>query len=78
MGSLLSSSMSDIFLNLMVTTLIDKFIKNYEIIHWSRYCDDILVICHKNSKNKILEKINEYDHRLNFTMETMLNDRIKF
>ena len=78
MGSPLSSSMSDIFLNLMETTLIDKFIKNDEIIHWSRYCDDILVICNKNSKNKILEKINGYDHRLNFTLETMQNDRIKF
>ena len=78
MGSPLSSSMSDIFLNLMETTLIDKFIKNDEIIHWSRYCDDILVICNKNSKNKILEKINGYDHRLNFTLETMQSDRIKF
>ena len=37
MGSLLSSSMSDIFLDLMETTLIDKFIKRRQILHWSRY-----------------------------------------
>ena len=32
MGSPLSSSMSDIFLNLM------------EVLHWLRYCDDILQV----------------------------------
>ena len=37
MGSPLSSSMSDIFLDLMETTLIDKFIKRRQILHWSRY-----------------------------------------
>ena len=78
MGSPLSSSMSDIFLNLMETTLIEKFIKNKEILHWSRYVDDILVICDKNSVENILEKINGYDHRLSFTVENMVNDKLKF
>jgi hypothetical protein len=62
MGSPLSSSMSDIFLNLMETTLIDKFIKNKEVLHWSRYCDDILVVCNKNSAKTILDKINSHDY----------------
>ena len=78
MGSPLSSSMSDIFLNLMETTLIDKFIKNKEVLHWSRYCDDILVVCNKNSAKTILDKINSYDHRLTFTVENMQNDGLKF
>jgi hypothetical protein len=78
MGSPLSSSMSDIFLNLMETTLIQKFIKNKEILHWSRYVDDILVICDKKSIEKILEKINGYDHRLDFTVEFMENSTLKF
>ena len=78
MGSPSSSSMSDIFLNLMETTLIEKFIRNKEIIHWSRYVDDILVICYKNSVKNILEKINGYDHRLNFTDENMANNKLKF
>ena len=62
MGSPLSSSMSDIFLNLMETTLIDNFIKNKEVLHWSRYCDDILVVCNKNSAKTILDKINSHDY----------------
>ena len=74
MGSPLSSSMSDIFLNLMETTLIQKFIKNKEIIHWSRYVDDVIVICDKNSINNILDKINGYEHRLKFTIERMKNN----
>ena len=78
MGSPLSSSMSDIFLSLMETTLIQKFIKNKEIIHWSRYVDDVIVICDKNSINNILEKINGYDHRLEFTIERMKNNTLKF
>ena len=78
MGSPLSSSMSDIFLDLLESTIIDKFIKNKDILHWSRYCDDVLVICKKTSVNNILEKINGYDHRLNFTFDHMKNDRIQF
>jgi hypothetical protein len=78
MGCPLSSSMSNILLDLMETPLIDKFIKKREILHWSRYCDDVLVICNENSTDTILEKINEYDHKLSFTLENLHNDRLKF
>ena len=56
MGSPFFSSMSDIFLDLMKTTLIDKFIKKN--LYWSRYCDDELVIFTKNSAKTISDKIN--------------------
>jgi hypothetical protein len=57
MGSPLSSSISDIFLNLMETTFIEKFIKNKEILDRSRYIYDILVI---RDKRHMICRISHY------------------
>ena len=78
MGSSLSPSLSNIFVDILEKSVIPKFLKTKEIIHWSRFADDIMCICKKNSVEKIFQKLNSFDHRLKFTIEKMCENKIKF
>ena len=78
MGSSLSPSFSNIFVDLLEKSIIPKFLKSKKIIHWSRFADDILCICERSSINEIFSKINNYDHRLSFTINKMVNNEILF
>ena len=78
MGSKLSPILSNIFVNLLEQSVIPKFQKTKQIIHWSRYADDIICICKKNSIDQIFEKLNNFDHRLKFTIEKMQENKIQF
>ena len=72
MGSKLSPILSNIFVNLLEQSVIPKFQKTKQIVHWSRYADDIICICEKNSIDQIFEKLNNFDHRLKFTIEKII------
>ena len=78
MGSPLSGSLSNIFVHLMEKVVITKFMKEKTIVSWVRYADDVLCICRKDSVNTILTKINGWDKKLNFTVEKLSNNQIKF
>ena len=78
MRSKSSPSLSYVFVDLLENSIIPKFIKSKKILHWSRFADDIICICEKSSKTEILNKLNSYDHRLNFTTTKMINKEILF
>ena len=78
MGSSLSNSLANIFVNILEKSVIPKLIKSKKILHWSRYVDDIICITEKNSTTDIFEKLNSFDHRLKFTIEKMNNNELKF
>ena len=78
MGSSISGSLSNLFIDLMEKTIIKKFIKEKTIVHYQRYADDVLCICLKDSVDKILNKMNGLDHHLSFTVEKFENNELKF
>ena len=78
MGSSLSPSLSNIFLDLVEKSIIPKFLKSKKVLSWVRYADDIICICEKNSVDEIFNKLNTFDHRLKFTIQRMENKQIKF
>ena len=78
MGSKLSGALSNLFIHLMEETVVSKLIKNKTIIHWQRFADDVLCICEKDSVDLILNKINAWDKNLNFKVEKLQNNEIKF
>ena len=78
MGSSLSGALSNIFVSLMEKSVLPKLIKNKEIVSWIRYADDVICICKKDTVSNILTKINGWDQNLNFTVEKIDNNQIKF
>ena len=78
MGSKISPSMADIFVNIMEQDLIKKLISNGTIISYYRYVDDIFCIVKKGHQNDILNKMNEFDPSLKFTLELMEENRLNF
>ena len=78
MGSSLSGALSNIFVSLMEKSVLPKLIKNKEIVSWIRYADDVISICKKDTVSNMLTKINGWDQNLNFTVEKIDNNQIKF
>ncbi|XP_071051221.1 putative autophagy-related protein 11 isoform X2 [Onthophagus taurus] len=76
MGSNLSVNLSGIVMNsLLDTQLNDTFIKPFLI---TKYIDDLLIILPKNQYKQLLVKFNEYNPRLQFTVETLHNEQIAY
>ena len=78
MGSRLSPILADLFVNLMEESIITKHINNGNLVFYSRYVDDILVIYKKGMENTVLSDMNRFDHFLNFTIEKMTNNSLPF
>lgn len=78
MGSCLSPCLSNIFVNLLEKSVVPKFLNTKLIVHWSRFADDIMCICRKDSVDEIFQKINNFYYRLKFTKERMLENEIQF
>ena len=78
MGSKLSPGLANIFCSLFETEIIEPEITSGKILHYSRYVDDIFCILRKEEKNNLLEKLNNFDTELYFTMNTMINSKLTF
>ena len=76
MGSKLSPSLANIFCDIFETEIIDPEIINGNIKKYFRYVDDTFCIIRKGYKNTLLEKLNNFNSGLKFTMDSMENDKL--
>ena len=76
MGSKLSPALSNIFLHMLESTIIQKFLDQKIVLFYTRYVDDWLLIVRKRSKNNILEKMNSFDPLLKFTVDEMRDNKL--
>ena len=78
MGGKMSPALSNIFLNILETTIIQKFIDQKSLVFYVRYVDDIFIIVRKRMINSILVQLNNFDENLGFTLDKMGNNSIKY
>ena len=80
MGSPLSSLISEIFLQYLESIYIDEITKEFNILFYGRYVDDILIIYDnsKNVDNQILNSFNLIHPKIQYTLETEQNNKINF
>ena len=78
MGGALSSFMSNVYLTNMENQILPEFLNAKDIISYSRYIDDVLVVCRKTSFEKLTKKFNEYDSNLKWKPEVMTNNTLRF
>ena len=78
MGSKISCLLSNIYMNIIESEVIDKEIKNGNIKYFKRYVDDTILLCKKGKRQAIFEEMNNFCQNINFTEELMNNNEIKF
>ena len=78
MGGKMSASLANIFCNMFEQDIIESEIQNNTVLAYYRYVDDILVVIKKSNKNMLLDKLNNFDKNLGFTLENMENSRLNF
>lgn len=79
MGNPLSPTIADIILdNLFENTLTDLKKDNIEIKFITKYVDDVFAIIKNKDKDIILNTLNKYHEKLQFTVETEENSSIPF
>ena len=68
MGSPISSTLAEVYLQFIEETRIKQLMENQEIIYYKRYVDDILIIFDHNKINKttIIDCVNKLDEHLEF------------
>ena len=76
MGSKLSPAISNIFLHMLESTIIENYKAQKTIIFYTRYVDDCLLMVRKRTKNAILEKMNSFDPFLKFTVVEMQENKL--
>ena len=75
MGSKLSPAISNIFLHMLESTIIENYKAQKNIIFYTRYVDDCLLMVRKRTKNAILEKMNSFDLFLKLTVVEMQENK---
>ena len=80
MGSPLSSSISEIFLQHIEENNIENIKKQFNIIFYGRYVDDILIVYNNDDdlSQEILDKFNSLHPKIQYTVETELNNKINY
>jgi len=80
MGSPISSTMAEVYLQFIEETYVKQWLESKEIVYYKRYVDDILIIYNQNKTNEqtILEEINKIDQNLQFKMSTEENNIINY
>jgi len=79
MGSPISSTTAEIYLQFQEEIYIKQWLKSKEIIYYKRYVDDILVIFDQNKtdeKKTILNHMNNIDKHLKFKLSEEENNTI--
>jgi hypothetical protein len=68
MGSPISSTLAEVYLQYLEETYVKHCLENREITYYKRYVDDILIICDQNRTNEdtIHNIINNIDEQLQF------------
>jgi len=61
MGSPISSTMAEVYLQYIEETYITQWLESKEIVYCKRYVDDILIIYNQKKRNEqtVLEEINK-------------------
>jgi hypothetical protein len=80
MGSPISGTMAEVYLQYIEETHVKQWLDSKEIIHYKRYVDDILIIYDQNKRNKqiILHQINNIDKNFQFKMLSEENSTINY
>ena len=83
MGSPISSTLAEIFIHFIEQThILTEQNNNYanKILYWYRYVDDILLLYNGNSRQtkRLHQYINKLHQKLNFTLETEVNNSMNF
>ena len=78
MGSRISLAISNIFLHMLESTIIQKYVDENIILFYCRYVDDCLLLVRKRNKNKILGEMNSFDSGLKFTETEMSENKLIF
>jgi len=75
MGSPLSPILANLFLHSLETEIIPR---NIHIKFWKRYIDDIFAIIRSRFKDKILNQLNNFHNKIQFTIECEKDQKIPF
>lgn len=81
MGSPLSAILSEVFLQHHEDAMLDKLKKDHDIVFYTRYVDDILVMFNQKSDQDLeamLELLNSHHNNLKFTSEFEKSSQINF
>ena len=78
MGGKLSPSLANIFVHMLEENIIQDYIDNGIIISYQRYVDDVAIILKKGYKQEILNKFNQFDPGLKWTVENFENNKLVF
>ena len=80
MGSPLSSTMAEVYLQYIEETYVKKWLDSKEIIYYKRYVDDIMIIYDQSKIQDgiILHEINKIDKTLQFKMSTEERNTINY
>jgi len=80
MGSPLSSTMAEVYLQYIEETYVKQWLDSKEIIHYKRYVDDIMIIYDQSKIQDgiILHEINKIDKTLQFKMSTEERNTINY
>jgi len=75
MGSPISSTVAEIYLQFLEETHTEQWSKSREVVYYKRYVDDILIIFDQNRTNEqaIINQANSIDKHLQFRMSTEEN-----
>ena len=80
MGSPISGTMAEIYLQYLEAIYIKHWLDNKEIVFYKRYVDDVLIIYDQRKINEeiILHQINRVDRNLQFKISTEENNTIHY
>jgi len=80
MGSPISSTLAEIYLQYLQGIYVKHCLENKEITFYKRYVDDILIIYDQNGtdENTIYNMINNIDEQLEFKMSREENKTINY
>ncbi|XP_062704289.1 uncharacterized protein LOC134286653 [Aedes albopictus] len=76
MGSPLSPILADIVLNKLITTVVQSL--DFVILFLKKYVDDFFIVLPRDKVQATLEAFNNYNERLQFTVEEENNGRLPF
>lgn len=76
MGSPISSTVAQLVMEYLEEKVLSG--QNYNITLFKRYVDDCLIITSENEIQRIIDGLNSFHHKIQFTLETEMNNAINF
>ena len=78
MGGSISPICANIYCSFVENRIVSEMIRSNEILTYQRYADDVFVIVKKNSKFKLLSKLNSVNKNFQFKIEHSNNLKLNF